>query len=320
MVWIPKGEQKPFLQNKPLPKPAPNLSLPIQSQAQQLDPNIFPEKPETRADTRLRCPCPGCPDSLASSKGWKQLRGLLNHLMSHYWNGQSIPQTWLDQNNFILCPHPNCSNPIRFVSKSHGMHSKCKRLPAAPAIIQSSSPKLEIPPPSSPSSSPAPCTLDLPDIMEIYQARVPVYKHIPKSIRSLFLRVFNHTVNLLLHFNDLPSWKIFAMMVKCTLATPITSGKGTKKSNQRGRLDFVSSRMIRWLSGDYVNLWSSVPRFDDSVSSKQSLEMKIRSVKSLCEEGKFSQACKLVGSGGLAPDNDATLAEMKLKHPIGPKH
>ena len=97
---------------------------------------------------------------------------------------------------------------------------------------------------------------------------------------------------------------------KCILRA---SNRGKKhKRNQDQRL---SDRIDRWNAGEYANLWTEALAMKQAKKkSANGIEELASRAKSLCLQGQFGRAAKILSSEGLAPNSRATLKALEELH------
>ena len=72
------------------------------------------------------------------------------------------------------------------------------------------------------------------------------------------------------------------------------------------------SRLEQWKSGDYAALcYEAASMKHLKKTSNESIDALARRAKSFCLQGQFGRAAKVLSSDGVAPDNAATLNELK---------
>ena len=78
----------------------------------------------------------------------------------------------------------------------------------------------------------------------------------------------------------------------------------------------IQEALERWKSGDYAALWYEAASMKQSnKTSNESIDALASRAKSLCLQGQFGRAAKVLSSDGVAPDNAAMLNELKKLHP-----
>ena len=113
------------------------------------------------------------------------------------------------------------------------------------------------------------------------------------------------------HAQSLENRKKILAISKCVLRA---SNRGGKKHKQQQEKQLLS-RLERWKSGDYAALWYEAASMKQSnKTSNESIDALASSAKSLCLQGQFERAAKVLSSEGVATDNAATLNELKKHH------
>ena len=76
------------------------------------------------------------------------------------------------------------------------------------------------------------------------------------------------------------------------------------------------TRFERWKNGDYAGLWFEAASMKKAkIINHDSMETLAGRAKSLCLQGQFRRAAKILSSDGVAPDNKETLKELMTLHP-----
>ena len=76
------------------------------------------------------------------------------------------------------------------------------------------------------------------------------------------------------------------------------------------------TRFERWKNGDYAGLWFEAASMKQAKKTNHdSMETLAARAKSLCLQGQFGRAAKILSSDGVAPDNEETLKELMNFHP-----
>ena len=76
------------------------------------------------------------------------------------------------------------------------------------------------------------------------------------------------------------------------------------------------TRFERWMNGDYAGLWFEAASMKQAKKTNHdSMETLAARAKSLCLQGQFGRAAKILSWNGVAPDNNETLKELMNLHP-----
>ena len=112
--------------------------------------------------------------------------------------------------------------------------------------------------------------------------------------------------------NSPENWKRLFAISKCVLRASNRGGK--KHKQQQDRL--MLTRFERWKNGDYAGLWFEAASMKQAKKiNHDSMETLAARAKSLCLQGQFGRAAKILSSDGVAPDNKETLKELMNLHP-----
>ena len=76
------------------------------------------------------------------------------------------------------------------------------------------------------------------------------------------------------------------------------------------------TRFVRWKNGDYDGLWFEAASMKQAKKTNHdSMETLAARAKSLCLQGQFARAAKILSSDGVEPGNKETLKELMNLHP-----
>ena len=145
---------------------------------------------------------------------------------------------------------------------------------------------------------------------------MPTCRFFPIKLRARWSQLIS---GILLECVEAPEnetiWQKLFAVSKCVLRACNPGGKKQKR-NQDQR---PAERFDRWKVGEYGKLWS------EAVSLKQSKRQRTNSIeeiavraKTLCLQGQFGRAAKILASAGLAPHNKATFKALEKLHPKEP--
>ena len=130
-----------------------------------------PGKGRPANNPRVYCPVPGCPCSdAASARGWGSHGSTQAHLNDHCAGSLAgdVPAAYLAQHS--LCQCQVCG--LLVSRQFNGVHPRCR--PEARAA------------PPGPQPQPAQQQPVGPDLCDVFQARIPVQRHVPKAARSVW--------------------------------------------------------------------------------------------------------------------------------------
>ena len=138
-------------------------------------------------------------------------------------------------------------------------------------------------------------------------------RFIPVKFRVRWSELLTSVIDACIsHAQSLENWKKLFAISKCVLRA---SNRGGKKHKQQQEQQLLS-RLERWKSGDYAALWYEAASMKQSNNtSNETIDALASRAKSLCLQGQFGRAAKVLSSDGVAPDNAATLNELKKLHP-----
>ena len=173
---------------------------------------------------------------------------------------------------------------------------------------------------------PFPVPASLPTLEEAHLTHIPTHRWTPKSVRPELTRVttalWNHLAE---HPQDEGAWIMQSILPRCIL--PAT--KGPNLGDPRSHAILIKERLRRWQAGECGDLWQEAKdareqqmraKKGKSKEEKSQQDRNVQRAIVLASEGQYSRAIEALTSLGLAQCNEATLAEMKQKHPapLGP--
>ena len=156
--------------------------------------------------------------------GSAKLRIIIDMLRSHvneHLCGRlegAVPPEWMAAHRFSSCLV--CSRTVAL--RYNDVCPRCRpthRARTAAFELRSQ------PQPHPPPGATTPTTRSLPTLEEVHTKYVPVIRHIPKELRHLWARCLAKTAAQATLHNDVASWTLMLMLVKCTLAAPPRAGK-----------------------------------------------------------------------------------------------
>ena len=155
---------------------------------------------------------------------------------------------------------------------------------------------------------------DLPDLDTISSRHIPSLSFIPVIfwVRSseLITSIIDACIS---HAQSLENWKTVYAISQCVLLASNRGGKNHKQQQQEKQL---LSRLERWKSGDYGALWYEAASMkQSSKTSNESIDALASRAKSLCLQEQLGRAAKVLSSDDVAPDNAATLNELRKLKP-----
>ena len=166
----------------------------------------------------------------------------------------------------------------------------------------------------------------LPSFLEATEAYIPTHRYPPKSIRPEFSRCLADVWQKLAdNPGDPNAWLLLYVFPRVILpATPGPIRDATSK------VDAIRGRLQRWRQGDFSALWQEAVQVSKNrprkrrrrgappPSEKTQHEKNVERAQNLGQEGLFTKSLQALVSNGLAEHTQATLEEMKQKHPFSP--
>ena len=154
---------------------------------------------------------------------------------------------------------------------------------------------------------------ELPDLQTISSKHIPTLRFIPVKCRVRWSELLTSVNDACVsHAQSLENWKKLFAISKYVLRA---SNRGGKKHMQQQEKQLLS-RLERWKSGDYAALlYEAASMKQSNKTSNESMDALASRAKSLCLQGQFGRAAKVLSSDGVAPDNTATLIELEKLHP-----
>ena len=206
---------------------------------------------------RVFCPVMGCPCSDASSaRGWTNHASMQAHLNDHCAGSLAgeVPAAYLAQHSLSPCQVCGLLVSRRF----NGVHPRCR--PEARAA------------PPAPRPEQAQAQAAGPDLGEVFHARIPVQRHVPKAARSVWAQCLARALANVTACNSLQAWRDLLMLPKAVLRPPRRGGAKRRDAAAQ----HTTRRCRRWLEGEREELWEAhaarPPRQageDDDVSARQ---------------------------------------------------
>ena len=259
------------------------------------------------SSSRVFCSVPGClHGDVANSRGWATVQTMRNHLETHrlgQYAGE-IPQSWLLSHRLAPCSH--CD---RLVSGGPGaMHRSC-RAEARPAGAPSSG--------FSTSSGQRAANIEA-----VLAADRPTIKHIPAKCKALWSAVLTRALSTAVlatssssgHGQEEQAWVELLCLPKAVLSQAPRAGRRHPKCQE----NFTMCMLQSWLDGDKERLLAAASRpADRRGRTNTGRSGRAKRCIELVEDGKDSQACRTLISGGLSEDSQATFAALRSKHPQG---
>ena len=253
--------------------------------------------------SRVFCPVPGClHGDVANSRGWATVQTMRAHRLGLF--AGEIPQNWLLSHRLTPCSHCNL-----LVSGDPGaVHRSC-RAEARPA----GAPSLGV----SASSSQRAVNLEA-----VLAADRPTIKHIPAKCKALWSAVLTRALSTAVLASSSSSgqgqveraWVELLCLPKAVLSQAPRAGRRHPKCQE----NFTMCMLQSWLDGDKERLLAAASRSADRRGRTDTGRGgRVKRCIELVEDGKDSQACRTLASGGLAEDSQATFAALCSKHPQG---
>ena len=261
------------------------------------------ERSPTRgAVQRIFCPVPGCASGdAANARGWASHVAMRPHLDDHCAGVLTghVPQSYLQSHDLDLCSVCGLSVSKRF----NGTHSRCR-----PASRQ----------PASRASLAGGGRCAGPDLADIFAAKLPVLKHVPRAARGAWAQCLACALAHVATVNTVAAWQQLLMLPKAVLR-PAPRG-GAHRRDQAAQ--FTLRRCQRWLEGEREELWEdAVPRRRRQaveVDEAAALAGRQSRCVALAAEGELSRACAALTSPALLEADGDTVTKLRDKHPQAP--
>ena len=205
-----------------------------------------------------------------------------------------VPAAYMAQHSLDTCQVCGLLVARRF----NGAHPRCR-----PQVQAAASQAPQAP-------NPAPATG--PDLAEVFQARIPIQRHVPKAARSVWAQCLARALAAVACHNSLPAWRDFLMLPKAVLRPPRRGGAKRRDAAAQHTL----RRCRRWLEGEREELWEPCPaaaRRQPS-GSEAAVAAKHARCKSLAAEGEMSRACAALLNPPPLAAEDSVLAKLHAKH------
>ena len=153
----------------------------------------------------------------------------------------------------------------------------------------------------------------LPDLETICKKKIPTLRFIPVKFRLRWSELLTPIIEGCVSQPIYPeNWKRLFAISKCVLRSSNRVGKKHKQQPER----LILTRFERWKNGDYAGLWFEAVTMEQAKKmNHDSMETLAARAKSLCLQGQFGRAAKILSSDGVAPDNKETLNELMILHP-----
>ena len=207
--------------------------------------------------------------------------------------GTSLPPT-LAQHSLCQCQVCGLLVSRRF----NGVHPRCR--PEARAA------------PSGPQPQPAQQQPVGPDLCDVFQARIPVQRHVPKAARSVWAQCLARALANVSACNSLQSWRDLLMLPKAVLRPPRRGGAKRRDAAAQHTI----RRCRRWLEGEREELWETHPARHPRPAGDEKVAARQARCKLLAAEGELSCACSaLLSPPLLNPADEGVLPKLRAKHP-----
>lgn len=166
---------------------------------------------------------------------------------------------------------------------------------------------------------------DLPLLDEIFKTRVPTFRHVPKSSKNEWAKLFAEVTEAAAgNPGSVGLWTMLYMLPKCILFAPLRG----RRMHFREMHKVIQERISLWRGGHIGQLWqqASSPS-PQRQSRKQSArdkpppsqdDINARRCLRLLQDGQFSRAAQALSSSGIDFDSPAAYASMQDKHPQCP--
>ena len=200
-------------------------------------------------------------------------------------------------------PCPQCSRFFKSVS----IHlPSCRSVPSS----SSAPPAASVSAPNDPNF--------LVSLQDVFTGFRPTLTFVPVAHRQSWGRVVTAAIEQVLNANSanasVEAWTRLLMLPKCVLTTPKRAGKRNRGDNLS-----VTDLCKAWEAGQVEWLWTRSFR-SHRQSAKQSVDSQrvFSAAIQHARHGRLGKACSTLSSGGLAPNDDATVDKLRQKHPVHP--
>jgi len=162
-----------------------------------------------------------------------------------------------------------------------------------------------------------------PSMEDILSFEIPLYEHIPYSVKENFSRILTSLLRDLTFQNSVRCWRDYFMFCKCVLwKLP----KAKLPSGQTITM-LINGRLIRWKHGERDVLWSEIPKEQTSLDScrmsagenvdneTHRKQLRYRRVMKNINEGNLSRAMNCLRDAPLVRPSEESLKIMCEKHP-----
>ena len=166
----------------------------------------------------------------------------------------------------------------------------------------------------------------LPSFQDSSQTYIPTLKWPPRSVRADFTRTL---ADLWQQVADKPieskGWLLISIFPRAILPAKLGLDHGEGESKAK----MIKERLRRWRQGEHGQLWKEAVQLSSqkpkakkkraaaAASEKSQQELNVERATKLCQEGQYTKALQALVSLGLADHNQASITEMKAKHPRG---
>ena len=141
----------------------------------------------------------------------------------------------------------------------------------------------------------------LPDLETICKKQTPTLRFILVKFRLRWSELLTPIIEGCVSQPNSPeNWKRLFAISECVLCA---SNRGGKKHKQQQQERLMLTRFERWKNGDYAGLWFEAASMKQAKKiNHDSIETLAARAKSLCLQGEFGRAAKILSSDGVAPD------------------
>ena len=153
----------------------------------------------------------------------------------------------------------------------------------------------------------------MPCLQTIISSHVPTCRFVPVKFRTKWSQLLTSILDECAKTpDDELNWQKLFSVSKCILHA---SNRGCRKQ-KRNQDQRLSDRIDRWNAVEYANLWTETLAMKQATKkSTNGIEQLASRAKSLCLQGQFGRAAKILLSEGLAPNSIATLKALEELHP-----
>ena len=222
----------------------------------------------------------------------------------------SVPEAYITEHRLTTCSVCRALVSTRY----HGTCPSCR--PVVQAAASAAALRARLQPAVAQDATTSQERHALPSLEEIHTRQVPVLKHVPKEVRTLWSRCLAKTLAHTCWSNTVEAWSEQQMLAKCVLCAPPRAGK----NHHNQRVAHTRNRLNRWLAGERGSLWADLPNLSKPGGTKRVSAAILANQRhsrciDLCGEGAFSSGCKALTKGAPLSFSSSVMQQLRDKHP-----